>query len=169
MIHHERASGRVLEGLEGRLTTTQLVVRWLDASHAFGTFEAYLEWMLELDPSQQPEVRLVEDAATAARRAAQGTTNAKIEHEVREARRDARFLIRLAVAVNVAAAEAILENTLRIRALSAEGLVLACQPMIDARMRSVPQDDLVGEVGVWSDDVRELDVISTDVVDNVQG
>ncbi len=60
--------------MEGELHPTQRVMAWLAEAHAYDRFEAYLNAVIDADPSQLPMDRLPREAAEAARRQRNGTS-----------------------------------------------------------------------------------------------
>jgi len=104
-----RAASRLAK-LEGSLTPTQLVLRWLSEAHAFDDPEAYTRWLFDQSPRQFPLDRLARQATEGARAALRGRS-AEQEAAVRRALRATVFRFELALRLTVEAEETLERET----------------------------------------------------------
>jgi hypothetical protein len=114
---------RRLAGLEASMTPTQRVVAWLDAAHAFGSLEAYVESLLDQPAEAFPLNRLTREAAIGARAALRGKPTEIVNAAVRKALRETVFRFDLVMRINVTAHET-LERESLVQALIASNVAL---------------------------------------------
>ena len=94
---------RRLATLEGALSPQAATWLWLVEAHAFGSLPAYVSWLVEQPVSAAPLARVPAQAAAAARLASKGQAREAIAAAMRQATRDAIFLVELVIALNAAA------------------------------------------------------------------
>ena len=58
---------RRLARLEAALSPTELVLRWLEESHAFGDFDGYTRWLIDQPHAKFPANRLAHEAVEGTR------------------------------------------------------------------------------------------------------
>ena len=109
-----RAASRLAK-LEGSLTPTQLVLRWLAEAHAFDDLATYVHWFLDQPPSEFPLNRLARQAAEGAR--VRGRS-AEQEAAVRRALRATVFHFELALRLTAEAEETLERETFIYAALA---------------------------------------------------
>ena len=105
------------------MTPTQRVVAWLDAAHAFGSLEAYVESLLDQPAEAFPLNRLTREAAIGARAALRGKPTEIVNAAVRKALRETVFRFDLVMRINVTAHET-LERESLVQALIASNVAL---------------------------------------------
>lgn len=98
---------RRLARLEGTLTPRAATLLWLTEAYGFPTLPAYIAWLIDQPPSVAPLYRVPEAAEAGVRAALRGEKRDVVERAVREAVRQAVFLVELVIRLNTAAEEAI--------------------------------------------------------------
>lgn len=114
---------RRVAAVESSLTTTQLVLRWLDEAHAHGSLTAYVDSLLDAEPEDFPLNRLCREARRGALAAVRSRIPEQIDLVVRNALRETVFRFLLVLRINVSAHER-LEKEELLHALSAAHLAL---------------------------------------------
>ena len=114
---------RRLAKLESALTPTQLVLRWVDEAHAYGSFEAYTKALLDAKPEDVPLNRLCREAQRVARAAVRSRLPEQIDQAVLSAVRDTAFRFYLVLRITVTADE-LMEKEQTVIALAPGNLVL---------------------------------------------
>ena len=126
--------------IESRLSPTQLVLRWLDEAHAFGSLEAYTSHLLETDPTEGPLDRLCRETEANTRQSGRGRPRQDVEAPIKRALEETVFRFQLVMRINVDAHEILDRQVLTDAALSAH-IALLTTP--DAKAR----DDLPRHFG----------------------
>ena len=126
---------RRLAKLEGTLTPKAATLLWLTEAHGFSTLRTYVAWLIDQPASAAPLVRVPEAAEGGVRAALRGEKHDAVERAVREAVRQAVFLVELVIRLNTAAEAAIRILGLRyaalfwqLRAISAEAQLETAGP-----------------------------------------
>lgn len=126
---------RRLQKLEGALSPKAATLLWLSEAHGFPTLPAYVAWLIDQPPPAAPLYRVPEAAETGVRAALRGEKRDAIERSVREAVRQAVFLVELVIGLNTAAEETTRIEGLRyaallwqMRAISAEAQLETAGP-----------------------------------------
>jgi len=101
---------RRLVKLEASLTPTELIVRWLDEAHAFSSFVAYVDSLLDEPEASFPLNRLLREAVAGVRT----TTKAGSERDraTNSALRETAFRFQLALGINTATHELVEKEVL---------------------------------------------------------
>ncbi len=94
---------RRLDKLEDSLSPTGLVLLWLVEAHAYGSLEAYVRSLLELDQLEMPLDRLAREAIETARAANRGKRPEVVEAAIRSALREVVFRYVLLLRINAVA------------------------------------------------------------------
>ena len=116
---------RRLAAVEAALTPTELVVRWLDGAHAFGSLDGYVRSQLDESPADTPINRLARAAVAGATAASRGRGAEAARAAVRAALAGTVFRFELAMRV-VVTSQALLEHEVLIdAALAAHVSMLA--------------------------------------------
>jgi len=116
---------RRLAALETALSPTELVVRWLDEAHGFGSIEAYVRSMLD-DPAVVPPAdQLARVAASGARASLRGKGAEAIGKAVDGAIRETIFRFELVLRINTVSHELIDRQMLLDGVFSAQLAMLA--------------------------------------------
>src|SRR5512135_2673818 len=90
---------RRLAKVEAGLTPTQLVVRWLDEAHGFGSLEAYVGSLLDEPPERQPLDRLLGEAVAGVRAAIPSSRRDARAPAIRTALRETAFRFELVLRI----------------------------------------------------------------------
>ena len=115
---------RRAEKIESRLSPTQLVLRWLDEAHAFGSLDAYTSHLLESDDAEGPLDRLCRETQVNARQSARGRPRQELDPAIRRALEETVFRFQLVMRINVDAHEMLDRQGLLDAALSAHVALL---------------------------------------------
>lgn len=119
-----------LSRAEAGLTPTQLVVRWLDEAHAYGSLDAYVAALLEEPPERYPLTRLLREAKASVPIRPSTRRGEDADRAVRKALRETAFRFELVMRINVSTDELIDRHALIHVALGAHLALLAfdCRP-----------------------------------------
>ncbi len=101
------SADRRLTKLEGALSPKAATLLWLTELHAFPTLAAYVAWLIDQPASAAPLYRVPVAAEAGVRDALRGEKRVAVDRSVREAVRQAVFLVELVIRLNAAAEEAI--------------------------------------------------------------
>jgi hypothetical protein len=93
-------SKRRLDKLEGALSPTEAVLRWLAEAHEHPTLPEYVQSLLGQPNAAYPLYRLPEEMEISVRQGLKGQPREQIERAVRVAVRDAAFLVYLVTQTN---------------------------------------------------------------------
>jgi len=114
---------RRLAKIDGTLTPTQLVLRWLAEAHAHDSLEAYVRSILDAPGHQQPIDRLCREAHDGAQARLRGKPAEQVRAAVRSALRETVFRYELVLRIYVTTHE-LLDRELPIHALFAMHLAM---------------------------------------------
>jgi hypothetical protein len=135
-------TGRRLAKLEGALSPKAATLLWLAEAHRFPSLSAYVAWLVDQPQSAAPLYRVPEASEAGVRAALRGERRDAVERSVREAVRQAVFLVELIVNLNTAAEETARLDGLRytalfweMRAISAEAQLEGAGPARDTGRR----------------------------------
>ncbi len=128
--------GQRLAKLEGALPPKAAALRWLVEAHGFGSLAAYVAWLVDQPRSAAPLVRVPAQAEAATRAAMRGQPHDIVERAVREAVRDAVFLVELVLNLNRSAEETVRLEGLRYAALAWEMRARRAEAQIDGHRAS---------------------------------
>jgi hypothetical protein len=115
-----------LAKIETSLTSTQLVLRWLDEAHAFGDLESYVRALLT-DATEGPLDRLARESERSARADMRGKGGEALSKAIRSALRETFFRFELVTRINVTALELLEREVLMDAALAAQVGLLASE------------------------------------------
>lgn len=130
---------RRIAALETSLTPTQLVLRWLDEAHQYGTFEASAAALLDVPLDEMPLNRLCREAQESARRSVASSRD-EVNRAVRKALRETVFRFFLVLRANVTTHE-VLEKETYIQAAMSSFVAMLVAP----DERSPDYDALLGQ------------------------
>lgn len=150
---------RRLAKVEGSLTPTELVLRWLDEAHAHDDMESYMRFLIEGGPDALPMDRLAHEAEENARIRLKGKPRDEIETGVRRSMTEAVFLGQLVLRINVMSAE-FLDREQLIQAALGAHLGLAVSGGND-RFESGPLERIVQNRNLLFVRVNELHAFET--------
>jgi hypothetical protein len=111
---------RRLATVEATLTPLQRILAWLDEAHAFGSLDAYVDFLLDQPAEAFPINRLAKGAAESARKEAGRAPATVVDAAVRTALRAAVFRFELVMRINVVAYEMIDKEVLIYAALAGQ-------------------------------------------------
>lgn len=111
---------RRLAKLEDALPPKAGTLLWLAEAHEFGSLDAYVGWLIEQPRSAAPLHRVPAQAEAATRAARRGEPHDIVARAVRDAVRDAGFLVELVLTLNRSAEETVRHESLRYAALAWE-------------------------------------------------
>lgn len=94
---------RRIAKLESALTPTQLVLRWLDEAHGYGSFEACTAALLDVEPDDVPLSRLCREAKRSARAGVRTRALDDLDKAIGIALRETVFRFMLVLRINVVA------------------------------------------------------------------
>jgi hypothetical protein len=109
--------------VEGSLSPTQLVLRWLAEAHQFGDVPAYVASLLSQDPPEAPLDRLAREAERGVRTTMRGKQPEVVNAAVRSALRETVFRFELVMRMNVTVHD-LLDHEVLLEALFASQLAL---------------------------------------------
>lgn len=132
---------RRIAALETSLTPTQLVLRWLDEAHRYGTLEASAAALLDAPLDDMPLNRLCREAEESARGSVASRSREEVDRAVRKALREAVFRFFLVLRANVTTREA-LEKETYIQAAMSSFVAMLVAP----DERGPDYDSLLGQV-----------------------
>ena len=118
---------RRVAAIEGALSPTQLVLRWLTEAHSFGDIVPYVASLLTQEPPEAPLNRLYREAEHGVRSAMRGKRPEAIEAAVRSAVRETVFRFELVMRINVTAHDLLDREALIDAALSAHVALLSSE------------------------------------------
>lgn len=122
---------RRLARLEGALSPKAATLLWLTEAHRFATLPAYVAWLIDQPVEAAPLVRIPEQAETAVRVALRGEPREAVQGAMRQAVRDAVFLVELVIRLNLATEEATRVEGLRYAALFWEMRALTAEAELE--------------------------------------
>jgi hypothetical protein len=93
-------SKRRLDQLEGALSPTEVVLRWMHEAHQYPTVPAYMDALRDASDTQYPMMHLPQHVEQAVRAAMKGAKPEVITRAVRQAVREVVFLFSLQLQVN---------------------------------------------------------------------
>jgi hypothetical protein len=124
---------RRLAALETSLTPTQLVLRWLDETHAFGDLESYVRSQLAEPSAEGPLDRLAREAASGVRVSLRGKRPEIVDAAVRTALRETVFRFDLVMRILVTTHDLLEREGLIEAALSAHLALLTTEGRAERR------------------------------------
>jgi hypothetical protein len=124
---------RRLAALETSLTPTQLVLRWLDETHAFGDLESYVRAQLAEPSGEGPLDRLAREAASGVRVSLRGKRPEVVGAAVRTALRETVFRFDLVMRILVTTHDLLEREGLIEAALSAHLALLTSEGRAERR------------------------------------
>ena len=127
---------RRLAALETSLTPTQLVLRWLDETHAFGDLESYVRSQLAEPSAEGPLDRLAREAASGVRVSLRGKRPEIVDAGVRTALRETVFRFDLVMRILVTTHDLLEREGLIDTALSAHLALLTTEGRAERRRDS---------------------------------
>jgi len=128
-------TARRLATLEGALSPKAATLLWLAEAHRFGSFPAYVAWLIDQPISAAPLERVPAQAKAAVLEGMRGQPREVVREAAHGAVRDAIFLVELVLKLNVAAEETIRTEGLRYAALFWEMRALNAEAQLEgARM-----------------------------------
>ena len=116
---------RRLAQVEAALTPTQLVLRWLDEAHRYGSLEAYVDSILDADPADFPLNRLAREATGGGERR---WARREPPEAVRTALRQTVLRFELVLRINVRTHELLEREVLVQAVITGHGALLAAEP-----------------------------------------
>ena len=114
-----------LANVEGTLSPTQLVVRWLEAAHAFGSLDAYVRALLDEPPERYPLNRLLREVVAGVRSTAGRSRGPELDGVIRKALRETAFRFELVFRINTTTHDLVERGQLMHLALAGYGALLA--------------------------------------------
>ena len=117
-----------LAAIEAALTPTQLVVRWLDEAHAYGSLDAYVRSLLDGPDEEFPLDRLLREAKATVKRPTSTNRRADPDAPLRKVLLETAFRFELVLRINVTTHELLDREELRSAALTANLALLASSP-----------------------------------------
>lgn len=126
------SAARRLAKLEDALPPKAGTLLWLAEAHGFGSLDAYVGWLIDQPRSAAPLHRVPAQAEAATRAALRGEPHDVVARAVRDAVRDAIFLVELVLTLNRSAEETIRLESLRHAALAWELRARRAEAWFDA-------------------------------------
>ena len=145
-----------LAGLEATLSPTELVVRWLDEAHSFGSAAAYGAALLDAPPERYPLNRLLGEAAPGVRATAGVHRGPELDRANRKALRERTFRFDLIMRINTNTHDLLERASLIHLALAGCGAHLASDEPVTGPARAVHEDDLPRCLHITDWQVTEL-------------
>jgi hypothetical protein len=133
---------RRLDKLEAQLSPTQLVNRWLDEAHPFGSLEAYAASTIDLPPDEQPVNRLLREASEGVRVRFGARRGEDYRDAFRGALRQTAFRFELVIRASVMTHE-LTDRALLVNALFAAQLTIRMSQTRFKQGRQIPDVGLV--------------------------
>jgi hypothetical protein len=125
-------AGRRIAKLERTLSPAAATLLWINDARAFGTLPAYVAWLIDQPASAAPLYRVPEAAEAGVRAALRGERRDAVERSVREAVRQAVFLVELVLKLNTAAEETTRLDGLRNAALFWEMRAISAETQLES-------------------------------------